>query len=549
MRKRRMVAPVAATLAVGMLASACGGGGGVTEQTGTLEDPITIQWGEPQNKLIPTNNSDVNGGMVLDALFTGLVEYNPKTFEPYNAMAKSITASPDKKTYTIKIKKGWTFHNGEEVTADNFVKAWNYAAYAPNAQSMAYFFQKIQGYKAVHPSDPDGDGPKKAPEPSAKKLSGLKIVDDHTFKVTLNQPFTIFPKTIGYAAYSPLPDMFFDNPDKFASAPVGNGPYKFEKWVPKQYLTVSKYGKYKGEDKGKVKAFKYVVYQKPQTAYQDLKSGSLDIMYAIPDSAFAGNRWKQELGKRAISREELGITVLGFPMYDERFKNPKIRQAFSMAVDRESIVKNVFNGTASAAHGWAPASLPHYKQEQCNTFCSYNPQKAKQLLKEAGGFKGTLELSFNADGGHAGWVKAVAGSIRKTLGIKVTTNPVPSFNTYLDKLDQKKMPGPFRYGWVADYPNVESFLGPIYASNGSSNNTFYSNEKFDSLLQKGNTAPTVKQANEYYMQAEKVLANTMPSIPIFVDQVSGARSERVSKVQLTPRQTPALTTVRIANQG
>ncbi len=545
MRKRRMVAPVAATLAVGMLASACGGGGGVTQQTGTLEDPITIQWSEPQKGLVPTNNSDTSGGMVIDPLFTGLVEYDPKTFEPYNAMAKSITASPDKKTYTIEIKKGWTFHNGEEVTADNFVRAWNYGAYAPNGQSMSYFFQKIKGYDQVHPEDPDGDGPKKA-KPTAKKMSGLKIIDDYTFSVTLSQPFTIFPKTIGYAAYSPMPDVFFKDPEGFARDPIGNGPYKFKEWVPQQHLTVVKYDKYKGEKKGQVEAFKFRVYAKPQTAYQDLKSGALDIVRQVPTSALADGRWRKELGDRAIKREQLGITVLGFPLYQEQFQDPKVRKALSMAIDREAIVKTVFNGNASAAHGWAPKSLPNYDQSNCKTNCYYNPQKAKQLMKEAGGFKGPLVLSFNADGGHADWVKAAAGSIRQTLGIEVKTNPVPTFGTYLDQLDKKKMPGPFRYGWVADYPNIENFMAPIYATNGSSNNTFYSNKKFEALLAKGNSAPTVEQANKFYAQAEKVMAQTMPSIPIFVDAVTGARSKRVAEVTLTPRQTPALTTVKVA---
>ncbi len=548
MRRTRMVAPVAATLSVALLAAGCGGGsGGVTKKTGTLEDPIVVQWGEPENPLVPTNTTEVNGGNVLDPLFTGLVEYDPKTFKPHNAMAKSIELSPDKKTYTVKLKEGWKFHNGEEVTADNFVRAWNYGAYASNGQLTASFFSKIQGYDEVHPSDPDGDsGPKKPPKPTAEKMSGLKVVDDHTFTITLEKPFTIFPTTLGYSAFAPMPDVFFKDKAKYEKTPIGNGPFKFEKRTPKQSLTVTSYDKYKGEDKAQVDAVKFKVYKKLTTAYQDLKSGNLDVQRQVPTSALIGGRWKEELGDNAIQRDGMITGTLSFPLYKEKFQDPNLRKALSMAVDREKIMKNVFSGSREAMHEWAAPSVDGFEAGRCGQWCTYNPAKAKEYLKKAGGFQGTLTISSNADGSHQEWVKAVAGSIRDTLGIKVAFKPVPTFSEFREKVNSHKMSGLFRTGWVADYPNIETFLGPLYSTGGSSNDSGYSSPAFDKAMQQASSASSVKQANELYGQAADVLSKDMPVIPIYSQPVQAGKSDRVATATMTPRRSLALTTLTVA---
>ncbi|GAB3556306.1 oligopeptide transport system substrate-binding protein [Actinopolyspora lacussalsi] len=553
MRKRRMVAPVAASLSAALLAAGCGGGGGsaITEATGTLEDPITVQWAEPQSELVPTNSNDTNGSQVLNPMFTGLVEYDPKSFEPENAMAESIELSDDKKTYTVKLKQGWKFHDGEEVTADNFVRAWNYGAYAGNAQQNADMFNAIQGYDEVHPADPDGEsGPKEPPEPSAEKMSGLKVVDDHTFTITLKKPFSVFTTKLGYQAFSPMPDAFFENKEEFLKNPVGNGPYEFESRTPQQSLTLTRYKDYKGADAGSVDAVKLVVYNKAQTAYQDLKSDNLDVINVIPTSALADNRWKDELGDRAISKPRMGITVLNLPMYKEKFKNPDLRKALSLAIDREKIVNQVFNGEATAATGWIAPDFPGGPDKgSCGEWCNYDKAKAKEHLEKAGGFDGQLTLSYNADGAHKQWITAVAGSIRDTLGIKVGLNAVPTFGTYQDQMDNDEMTGPFRYGWVADYPTPRTFLKPLYTSSGSANNTGYSSEKFDNLIAEADKAATVDKANQLYNEAASQLGKDVPSIPLFTNAVKGATSNRLAEGTLNSRTVPAISTFKVAQAG
>ena len=132
----------------------CSAGGGTNLAAGErLPDgqwrggSFVVSANEPEH-LIPANATTTRDGQILSALFTGLMEYDSKTAEPRNAMAESIH-SDDQKRWTIRIKDGWTFHNGEPVTARSFVDAWNFAAYAPNANGNANYFSKVAGYAAL----------------------------------------------------------------------------------------------------------------------------------------------------------------------------------------------------------------------------------------------------------------------------------------------------------------------------------------------------------------------------------------------------------------
>ncbi|MBR7678086.1 ABC transporter substrate-binding protein, partial [Streptomyces daliensis] len=121
-----------------------------------------------------------------------LKRYDPDTGKAENAVAESIETS-DQRNFTVKLEKGWKFSDGTPVTAKSFVDAWNYGALVTNKQVNSYFFEYIEGYEDVHPEKG---------KPKAKKLSGLKAEDKHTFTVKLNQKFSLWPETLGYAAYA-----------------------------------------------------------------------------------------------------------------------------------------------------------------------------------------------------------------------------------------------------------------------------------------------------------------------------------------------------------
>ena len=200
-------------LSLALVGAACssnssGGGGSATE--GQQGGTYSLANCEPTH-LIPHNDYEACGTQVYQGLWTRLVDFDPTTFKPIPAQADSITLSDDGLTYDIKIKSGWTFHNGEPVTAQSYVDAWNYTAYGPNGYILNFFFDKIEGYDALNPS---------SGTPKTKELSGLKVVSDTEFTVKLTKPYSQFEYTLGFDAFDPLPKAFFDDPKGFDEQPI-----------------------------------------------------------------------------------------------------------------------------------------------------------------------------------------------------------------------------------------------------------------------------------------------------------------------------------------
>ena len=146
MRAARHARWAAAAMVVALATTACGGGADAGEGGAVLSS----SWTDPQNPLEPANTNEVQGGKVLSMIFRGLKQYDPKTGEAKNMVAERIETS-DSQHFTVTLKDGWTFSDGEKVTAKSFVDAWNYGASLENNQKNAYFFSYIEGYDQVHP--------------------------------------------------------------------------------------------------------------------------------------------------------------------------------------------------------------------------------------------------------------------------------------------------------------------------------------------------------------------------------------------------------------
>jgi len=530
--KKRM--RVSATLlALALTATACGGGaddtGGSTDESGgEAGGAFSLYIGEPENPLVPSNTSETSGGAVVDAIWTGLVEYDPETTElAMTGVAESID-SEDGQTFEIKLKD-WTFHDGTPVTSDSFIDAWNFGALSTNAQGGSYFFEKIKGYADLQA---DGDAP-----PAAEKLSGLEKIDDKTFTVTLTDPFRQFPLTLGYTAFSPLPESFFKDKaaqTAFGKKPIGNGPFKADAdFTPGRGITLSRFEDYAGEALAKADTVEFRVYTDPATAFTDVQAGNLDFGPVPPDAI---TTFKDEFGDRAIERETSTFQYLGFPTYDERFKDPKVRQAFSMAIDRKGITEAIFNGTRNPAYSAISPVVDGHREDACE-FCQYKPDEAKALL-ETTDFDTSkpVDLWFNAGGGHDEWVQAVGNNLRDNLGIEFKLQGGLQFAEYLPKADAKGFTGPFRLGWAMDYPSPQNYLEPLYSTaalppNGS-NTAFYSNPEFDKLVKEGNGAETNEEAVKKYQEAEDVLLQDMPIAPMFFSLGQYVISERINNAKV-----------------
>ncbi|MDQ7903257.1 ABC transporter substrate-binding protein [Phytohabitans sp. ZYX-F-186] len=519
------VLPVAGVLAL----TACDPLGG-DSASGTGPRSVSVQIAQPRH-LLPTNANDADGAQVLSALFAPLVQYDGER-RPRELAAESIK-STDHKVWTVTLKDGYTFHNGEKVTADSYINAWNYGAYAPNEQSNGYFFAKIAGYADTQAADPDGPGPRPVAEPKAKTLSGLKKVDDRTFRVTLSTPFTEFKAMLGDVAFYPLPSTAWKEPgvlaDGFEDALVGQGPFKLKGgWRDKSTIEVERYDAYPG-DKPSVDSAAFRIYDNLTKAYEEVRDGDLDVIRTIP--AEKVGQAAKDLDGRAGGSPDSTIQFLAFPAFMPEFFKGSVRRAISMAIDRDAIVKSVFHGAQQPARSFVAPVVSGYRENSCGASCQFDPAEAKRLYTEAEG-PATLQISYNDDGGHKAWVEATCAQLQANLGVQCTAVAEPRFGDVLAKVEERKAVGMFRMGWPMDYPSMESYLNPLYSTAGSSNYAGYRNARFDNLVNDAMQAPNEGETIKKYQEAEDILARDMPVIPLRFGQLNYGYSARVKGLEL-----------------
>ncbi len=531
---KRSSSLVATAIAAAMLMTACGGsdeeGGGDGGSEAAAGGSFSIYIGEPENPLVPGNTSESEGAQVVDTLWTGLVEYGEDSSVQYTGVAESIE-SEDSQTWTVTLKDGWTFHDGTPVTASSFVDAWNYTALSTNAQGASYFFANVEGYDALQGETDDAGNV--IAEPTATEMSGLEVVSDTEFTVTLNAPFAQYPVTVGYNAFHPMPESFFEDPEAAGTMPIGNGPFKADgEFVPGTGFTVSRYEDYAGEEPAQADSVEFRVYTDISTAYTDVQGGNLDVIAPIPPDAYATA--PDDFGDRFGEATSSTFDYIGFPLYDPRYADKRVRQAFSMAIDREAIMEAIFAGSREPAASVISPVVDGHREDACQ-YCELDAERANELLDEAGFDRSQpVELWFNAGAGHDAYFEAVGNQLRENLGVEYVLRGDLDFAEYLPLGDAKGYTGPFRLGWSMDYPSPQNYLEPLYSTQATapvgSNSMFYSNPEFDELVAQGNAAETNEEAIEFYHQAEDLLLEDMPIIPMDFRKELFVWSDKVDNV-------------------
>ncbi|MFI0504949.1 ABC transporter substrate-binding protein [Streptomyces albogriseolus] len=530
----------ACATALALATAGCGGGG----DSGDSGAVLSASWGDPQNPLEPSNTNEVQGGKVLDMIFRGLKRYDPETGEAQDMLAEKIETT-DSQNFTVTVKDGWTFSNGEKVTAQSFVDAWNYGASLRNNQRNAYFFGYIEGYDQVHPEEG---------EQTADTLSGLKVTGERTFTVKLTQKFSTFPDTLGYNAFVPLPRAFFDDHDAWVKKPVGNGPYLVDSYTRGSQMSLRRWDDYPGDDKAQNGGVDLKVYTDANTAYTDLLAGNLDLADDIPAAQLKNVR--TDLGDRYLNTPAGIIQTLAFPFYDPDWNkagSEKVRKGLSMAIDRKQITDTIFQKTRTPATDWTSPVLGEdggFQAGLCGQACEYKPDEAKKLIEEGGGLPGgKVTITFNADtGSHREWVNAVCNSINNALDDEraCTAAPVGTFADFRNEITDRKMPGPFRSGWQMDYPLIQNFLQPLYYTNASSNDGKWSNKQFDDLVNRANQETDTAKAIDLFQQAEEVVRDNMAAIPLWYQNGSAGWSDRLSDVKLNPFSVPVYEQIKVS---
>ena len=546
--RKRLVGLGAFALASSLVLTACGGGGSGDE---TSEGPsagiVSISNGEPQNPLIGSMTNETEGGLVVQQLYSGLVYYDAEGVV-HNEIAESVD-STDNQNWTVTIKDGWEWSDGTKVTAQSFVDAWNWAGYGPNGAKGAGFFSSVEGFaeaQGVPEFDDEGNVSGMAEEPTAETLSGLKVVSDTEFTVKLTQPESDFPIRLGYSAYFPLPEVFFDDPDAFGTEPattIVNGPYTLETWEHESQISLVPNEAYEGDRKAQNGGLDFIVYTDENTSYADLQGGNLDILENVPLSAMS--TFEDDLGDGAVSEPSASFAAMTVPEWLPEFQGEaglKRRQALSMAIDREQITETLFAGTRIPATDFTSPVIDGWTGEiPGNEVTTYDAAEAKKLWDEANEEDPlpddyVLTIHTNTDSTHQDWVDATCNGYVNDLGIKCEMTGYATFDEFLNERDKGgkgKVDGLFRAGWSADYPSLQNYLGPLYskAALAGSNDGRYESDEFDAALAEAAGAKTLDEANVLYNKAQEILFKDLPAIPQWYYSTTAGHSELVDNVE------------------
>lgn len=491
------------------LVGGCGGGAATTGA-----DTFSAGMSSPIEHLMPGRSGSSNFDY---AVWTPPTVVDPETGDVENAVAKSIE-SDDQRVWTIELQDGWTFHNGEPVTAQSFADSWNATAYGPNAYENNAHFATFEGYEELNPLEG---------EPKTDELSGVEVTGELSLEVTLTAPSSQFPYLLSSTAFAPVPEEAMQDPEAFDKQPIGNGPFELtgDGLAPGvQTVTLERYDDYAGEP-AEAETVSVDFFQDTSAMYTAFQAGSIDVTFVTD------NNIPEAEQQYAGTFERFSFPALyyvGFPLWDERFSDPKVRQAFSLAIDRDAIVDSLLRGAGTAADSVAPELLEGGGGDECS-YCEYDPDRAKQLLEEAGGWDGPLNLwTYREDAATSTVLEAIANQLRENLGIEdVELNAQPSAELY-PALAEQKVDGPFLLYTGATYPHIYAMSSVMFTSAGWANTPGYEGAEANELLAQAASDP--EALTEKTQQATEAALADAPIAPVYYPSAAMVWSENLDGV-------------------
>ncbi|MBP9477316.1 MAG: peptide ABC transporter substrate-binding protein [Sebaldella sp.] len=409
----------------------------------------------------------------------------------------------------------WTFHlrdakweNGDPVTANDFKFAWLRALEnkEPYRQWLLY---PIKGARNLN----KGKG--------KKEDVGVKVIDSKTLEVTLETPTEYFDSFLSQPITTPLNEKFYNiHKEKYGMNVeniISNGPYKLIEWSNEGDLELIKNKNYWAEKSIKIEKIKIKSIHYP-SVLSSFEKGELDISEIDYD-----DYTEVKKNKNLNYYEDGSIWYLEYNLKNNFLSNKKIRQALTLAVDKEEL-SLVLQDVGKPAYGYVPSYIKGtnktFREEAGDTFPHYNPEEARKLfaegLKELGMDKAPkVSIIFNDAGNNKKIIQYVQEKIRKELGLELDDQSL-SFKGRLSRMIQKDF-DIILAGWSADYSDALSYM-ELWVTDGGNNHISYSNPKYDKLIKIGQTSPEQKTRIEAMIQAEKILGEDVPISVIFYKQ-------------------------------
>jgi oligopeptide transport system substrate-binding protein len=458
--------------------------------------------GQDPETLDPARITDTYGRAVSQQIFDGLVQFD-QTLAIKPALAEFWRASRDGLTWTFELRRGVKFHHGREVVADDVVYSFTRLLDPRNKSGAAELFMNIRGAREFA-------------QGRARTVSGLVALDRHSLQVTLDEaavPFvTVAP--VGQAKIVPR-DLVESQGAAFGAQPIGTGPFKFARWERGKEIVLGANPEH-FEGPPKIARLVYRIFPGDQrdAMHDEFLKGNLEDAPVPPRAdrrTLAADASHIYVRRPMISLRFYGFNTRFKPLHDRR-----VRRAIVFAIDRETIIQNVFYGQNTFARGILPPGMLGFNPDLVGY--PFDRQKARDLLAEAGypGGRGLAPITIWS-GTRRDDILREHEQIKKSLaavGLQVEFQYNTNWPVFSKMAEDGKLPI-FLYAWYADVPDPDNFLAKLFHSKSPRNVFGYANLVVDDLLASARVATDPLVRVERYRKAEQLILDDAPIIPVF----------------------------------
>ena len=459
---------------------------------------------------------------ILLALLEGLVIFNPQNNGVLPGVASEWVISEDGLTYTFIFNPEAKWTNGESVKPEHFVYSWKRILSPELGAQYADMLYVIKNAESFHKGQ-------------IKDFSKVGVsVFENKLVVTLENPTPYFLNILTH--YSTWP-VHPETVEKFGGMTsrnnkwtrvnnfIGNGPFKLDSWEINKSLKVSRNDLYWGNDSNKINGIEFLPIDNELTQDRLFRSGGIHLANTVPTEKII--RYREERPKELVEHNYFGTYYYRINTNKSPLNDVNFRKALSLSIDRDLIVKSILKGNQKVSYSFTPPDENSYNP---STKLEFNPVKAKLLFKESGYDINNqpLEVLYNTSEGHQKIAQAIQEMWKKHLGLNVILTNV-DWKVYLARETQ----GEFdisRAGWIGDYPDPFTFLDMMVTDRGN-NKTGWSNAKYDEILNNAASQISTTKRYQLYEEAEKILIDELPVIPLYTYTRTYLLSERVKNWQ------------------
>lgn len=465
--------------------------------------------------------------MTIHGLVSEGLTYTKASGEVIPGLAKSWDISEDGLIWTFHLKDDLKWSDGRKLTADDFIFAWERALNPEVASEYSYMLFVIKNAEKYNKG-----------EVSLEEV-GFKAIDEKTIEVRLENITPYFDSLVSFVTYMPASREFANEKGSEygleADSLLYSGPYKVESWDHNTEMRLVRNEFYSGSNPRKVDEVRIKYISDPTSVLNAFKNEELDI------ANLTAEQYQEFENDKRVRRDGLARTVyLTYNLDSELFKNENLRRAISIAVNKEELIKSVFNGVKEAAYTFTPKNVgmlglkDDFVKELGNVFENYNPEKSKELLNVA--LKElkleklpTLVLLADERGNNKKVAEKIQEDLRVNLGLDVRVDVV-TFKERLNRTSSREF-DILLNAWGADYQDPMTFLD-LLMTRSSLNASHYNSKEYDNLIETAMKTTDKTVRIESFFKAEKLLAKDLPIMPLYQETQLHLVSDRLTGLEI-----------------